>query len=217
MINYKIAIDGTAGSGKSTIAKELAKELKIDYINTGLMYRCATKVLLDNNIIDDELKAKDYLSNSTFNYIDSNTIEVNEVELKLKDLMGKELTSNIYKIANNEILRPILVNLQIDIYKTKDKVLMEGRDITTVIMKDAVNKFYIDASPEVRAKRRMEQTNSSKDDYKAILERIIIRDNKDKKRKLGPLKQAKDAILVDTTNMDIEESIKFIKDNLKAK
>ncbi len=212
----KIAIDGTAGSGKTTIAKLIAKELNIQYINTGLYYRAATFLIMENSLIGDQKKAIKILKNSSIKYIDEKSIQLNNKVLTFEQLTNPELTKNIHYIANDEEAREIIVKMLKEISNSQESLLMEGRDITTVIMKNCKNKFFISASPEIRTKRRMLQTKISDDKYEETLEFIIKRDMLDMNRKVGALKIDKDAFQIDTSIIDIESTVKLIIDNLKT-
>ena len=203
---YSVAIDGPAGSGKSTIAKLLAKELNITYVDTGAMYRAiALKSKLEN--LDSEEKLKKALENIKIDFKDS------KIYLDNKDVSDQIRTEEISilssKISKLPFVREILVSIQQEIAK-KQPVVMEGRDIGTVVLKDADYKFYLTASIESRALRRYNQNleNGIKSNLEEIKKDIVLRDENDKNREHSPLKKADDAILLDNSNLTLEDNIK---------
>lgn len=203
---YSVAIDGPAGSGKSTIAKLLAKELNITYVDTGAMYRAiALKSKLEN--LDSEEKLKKALENIKIDFKDS------KIYLDNKDVSDQIRTEEISilssKISKLAFVREKLVSIQQEIAK-KQPVVMEGRDIGTVVLKDADYKFYLTASIESRALRRYNQNleNGIKSNLEEIKKDIVLRDENDKNREHSPLKKADDAILLDNSNLTLEDNIK---------
>lgn len=203
---YSVAIDGPAGSGKSTIAKLLAKELNITYVDTGAMYRAiALKSKLEN--LDSEEKLKKALENIKIDFKDS------KIYLDNKDVSDQIRTEEISilssKISKLPFVREKLVSIQQEIAK-KQPVVMEGRDIGTVVLKDADYKFYLTASIESRALRRYNQNleNGIKSNLEEIKKDIVLRDENDKNREHSPLKKADDAILLDNSNLTLEDNIK---------
>ena len=204
-----IAIDGTAGSGKSTIAKLIAEKLDIEYIDTGAMYRAVALYKKENNLSLDQLIKN--LNNINIDY------KKGKIFLNEKDISNFIRTEEISKLASeiskNNSVREKLVDIQRNLSKSKS-VVMEGRDIGSVVLPNANNKFYVDASPEIRAKRRYEQLKEKgiSADLKNIEEDIIKRDKNDKTRKNSPLTLVKDAKYIDTSYMSIENVIdKIIK------
>ncbi|OIO80755.1 MAG: cytidylate kinase [Candidatus Omnitrophica bacterium CG1_02_43_210] len=205
-----IAIDGPAGSGKSTIAKLVSKRLGFLYIDTGAMYRSLTLKAMQKKLdLNDEATLITMAKNTK--------IELNPISLDGKDVSDKirtlEVTNNISYIANIPGVRAEMVKLQRAVGRGSQKgAVLEGRDIGTVVFPDAEKKFYLDASVEERARRRFKEL--SQDGIKVDLARlqrdIEIRDAKDKARPVGALKKAQDAILVDTTNLTIEEVVKKV-------
>ncbi|KGF33420.1 cytidylate kinase [Peptoniphilus lacrimalis DNF00528] len=201
----QIAIDGPAGSGKSTVAKKIAEKLNIIYIDTGAMYRAITLKLkdLDKKIYEEACNNTniEFINNKIF-------LDGKDVSSQIRSEEISKLTSDISKI---DFVRKKLVSIQKEI-AAKNSVVMEGRDITTVVLPDADYKFYLSASPEIRAKRRTLQLKEKglNADYEEILRDIKKRDNNDIKRENSPLKVADDAIVIDSSNLTADESIEKI-------
>lgn len=203
----KIAIDGPAGSGKSTIAKKLARKLNIEYIDTGAMYRALAYYMNQNNLSLEELK----INMETLN------IEFKEEKTFIngKDISDfirtNEVSSLASKISKDKDIREKLVDLQ---RKLADKVscVMEGRDITSVVLKDAEYKFYLDANSKVRAIRRKNDLKGKDKDISLdkLIEEIEERDLRDKTRENSPLKLTEDSIYIDTSYMDVNEVVNKI-------
>lgn len=201
----QIAIDGPAGSGKSTVAKKIAEKLNIIYIDTGAMYRAITLKLKDI----DKKYYQEACNNTNIEFINNKIfLDGKDVSSQIRSEEISKLTSDISKI---DFVRKKLVSIQKEI-ADKNSVVMEGRDITTVVLPDADYKFYISASPEIRAKRRTLQLKEKglNADYEEILRDIKKRDNNDIKRENSPLKVADDAIVIDSSNLTAEESIEKI-------
>lgn len=208
---YSIAIDGPAGAGKSTIAKKVAERLDIEYIDTGAMYRALTLKILKNHI--DPLDKDNVIkviktTNIDFN---KNNICLDGVSVD-KEIRENIISQNVSHIAKIEEVRNILVRLQQNMAKNKS-VVMDGRDIGTVVLPNAKYKFFLTATVEERATRRYKELiNKGVKDISLndIISDIIKRDNIDTNRDVGPLKQAKDACLLDTTDKTIQECVDFI-------
>ena len=201
----QIAIDGPAGSGKSTVAKKIAEKLNIIYIDTGAMYRAITLKLKDI----DKKYYQEACNNTNIEFINNKIfLDGKDVSSQIRSEEISKLTSDISKI---DFVRKKLVSIQKEI-ADKNSVVMEGRDITTVVLPDADYKFYLNASPEIRAKRRTLQLKEKglNADYEAILRDIKKRDNNDIKRENSPLTVADDAIVIDSSNLTAEESIEKI-------
>ncbi|AUM95621.1 TPA: (d)CMP kinase [Clostridium botulinum] len=207
MLNISIAIDGPAGAGKSTIAKIIGKKLNIMYINTGSMYRAVTLMALENNIEPSDIESLKTLINSMDISFNGNNIIVNGKDLE-EAIRMPIINNNVSKYAAVEEVRELLVSMQQNISK-KYNVIMDGRDIGTVVLKDAPYKFFITASAEVRAKRRLKELKEKhiNIDFEDVLKEIKERDYIDSNRKINPLKQSEDAILIDTSNFTIEEVV----------
>lgn len=205
MKDYIIAVDGPAGSGKSTISKIVAKELGFTYLDTGAMYRMITYFALQEETnLEDDNKVENLLNRTDLD-IQGDKFILNGKDIS-KEIRGVEVTQNVSKIAAIKAVREKLVDMQRDISKGK-KVILDGRDIGTVVFPNADLKVFLVASPEERAKRRVKDFASKgvEQSFDEVLKDIIKRDKMDSERKESPLKQAEDAILVDTSNMSIEE------------
>lgn len=212
-MTYILAIDGPSGSGKSTISVKLAEILKIEYLNTGSMYRAVTKYFLDNNIKDDasDLKILEALDDIKINFID-NDIYINGKNVE-GDIRSDLITKNVSWVSANGLVRQRLVEMQREIANEKSFVL-DGRDIGTVVFPDAKYKFYLTANAHQRALRRFFQ-NESGLSIDELEKTIIQRDLYDSTRAISPLKKADDAIEIDNSNQTIEETVKTILDNME--
>lgn len=216
--HFNIALDGPSGAGKSTVAKALAKRLDIIYLDTGAMYRSLAYVAVKQGIdVNDEAAVKPMLYNLDMKIItgDSQQIIVNgeNVTPFIREHYVSKAASDISALP---AVRIKLVELQREIAKN-DCVVLDGRDIGTYVLPDAKYKFFITATPEVRAKRRFEELKAKGDapSYEKVLEDIKVRDYNDSHRAFAPLKQADDAVLVDTTNMSIDEVIDFVLNKME--
>lgn len=211
-----IAIDGPSGAGKSTVARLLSKELGFEYIDTGAMYRALAYKAYKNNIDINEFEITELLKTTTVDYYD-NQIFLDGVNVE-KSIRDEAISIAASKISALRIVREKMVELQRNIAVNKN-VILDGRDIGTKVFPGADYKFFITASVEERAKRRFEQIkkSSKQADYSSILKDIIKRDENDSTRQFSPLKKAEDAILIDTTNMDIIEVTKTIAEFIGGK
>lgn len=208
-----IAIDGPAGAGKSTIAKELSKKLNIIYLDTGAMYRGLAYLVSKLNFkVVDEIALKPVLENLDmrieFNDIQQIIVNGQNVTPFIREHKISKIASDISAIPS---VRLKMVELQREIAKNND-VVLDGRDIGTFVLPDASYKFFITAVPEERAKRRyLElQLKGNNITLEEVYKDICERDFNDSHRALAPLRQADDAVLVDTTNMSIEEVINTV-------
>ncbi len=214
----KIAIDGPAGAGKSTIAKLIARKLNLLYIDTGAMYRAITYAVLNFNISpDDREKVIELLKELKIEYKKSEDgidIYINNVKVNDK-LRNKIIDKNVSIISAIPEVRELLVAHQREISKNYD-VILDGRDIGTVVFPDADYKFYLDASVDVRAERRLKDAKNKENlSIEEIKADIIKRDRIDSTRKVSPLKRASDAIYIDTSNMSIEEVVNKVISYIK--
>ena len=213
---YSIAIDGPAGAGKSTIAKRLAKELGFMYVDTGAIYRTVAYFL-------DLLGVSPKDVDGVERYIDELTIEIEYDEegaqhmiMNGMDVSGDIRTQDISQKASlvsaHGVVRDMLLDMQRDVAK-KHNVIMDGRDIGTVVLPKADVKIFLTADPEVRAKRRYDEliAKGQKANLPTILKEIQQRDYQDTHRPIAPLKQARDAVKVDTSALDIEAVVAEIK------
>lgn len=203
-MNISIAIDGPAGAGKSTIAKILANKLNLMYINTGLMYRAITFIALAQNITPEDIENLCDTVDKINMHFEGDHLIVNGEDLTDK-LHDPEINRNVAYYSSIPEIRERLVFLQRAISKKYD-VIMDGRDIGTVVLKDATYKFFLTASPEERANRRYVELKSKGLDitFEEVLSDQLDRDLKDTTRKVNPLTKANDAMEIDTSNKSIE-------------
>lgn len=208
-MSYSIAIDGPAGAGKSTIAKLIAKKMNYIYVDTGAMYRAMALYFIRNGIKADEIDKINSACKDvkvTIRYENGEQI----VLLNGENVNAYIRTEEVGKMASassvNQEVRTKLVELQRELAKTTD-VVMDGRDIGTCVLPDANIKIYLTASSLVRAKRRYAELQAKGEncDLQVIEEDIIERDKRDMNREISPLRQAEDAVLVDSSDMTIEE------------
>jgi len=211
-----IAIDGPAGSGKSTVAKIVAKKLNFRYIDTGSMYRSiAWKSLQKNTALEDKEAVADIALKTKIELVYSEGGQLVFVDDKnITDQLKMEVVSRGAAIvAAQPIIREIMTAKQRQLGGA-GKVVMDGRDIGTVVFPQADKKFFLDADPKERGRRRFielkEKNQVSDTDLSIIIEQVIQRDNEDRNRKIAPLKKAKDAILIDTTKLSIDQVVKKI-------
>jgi cytidylate kinase len=205
-----VAIDGPAGSGKGTVTKIVAKSLGLQYIDTGAMYRCiALKMLEEKVTLEDNKKIRDILDNIKIDLQGSKVfLNGRDVTKEIRTIEVSNFTSPVSAIG---FIREKMVELQRELANGKN-VIMEGRDIGTVVFPNAEVKIYLDATPEERARRRFEQNqkNGIESNYEQILKDIIERDTRDMSRENSPLKKADDAVWLDTTELTIDEVIEKI-------
>ncbi len=210
-----IVIDGPSGSGKSTMARELAKKLKLIYFDTGAMYRACCWFFLANRISpDDPEKMKEVLDRIRLEIKmekdGTKSFWVNDTDVT-KEIRSPEVTRNVSKVSAYPFIREYLVSLQRGFGKDKNAVF-EGRDMGTVVFPEADVKFFLKADPVVRARRRyLELTRLYPEEVfseERILEEIRVRDHYDSTREHSPLRQAPDAVLIDTSCVTIEEVLK---------
>ncbi len=216
-----IAIDGPAGAGKSTIARLAAKELGFIYVDTGAMYRAIALYLLDNKTdIYDETALKNALDNIHINIVYEAGVQ--HVFLDLQDVSTEIRSEKVGNMAStSSALPPVrekLLDLQRDI-AAKNDVIMDGRDIGTNILPNAELKIYLTASVDVRAKRRYEELKlkGENPDLEEIKKGIETRDYQDMNRDIAPLKQADDAVYIDSSDLTIAEVVDKIIDLAKNK
>ena len=206
----RIAVDGPSGAGKSTIAKAVAKKLNIDYIDTGAMYRAVGYKMLQEGVALTDIEGLQTM-------LDNTEIDFSQGNIYLDGTIVNDVirTQEISKQASDcsaiGIVRKKLVDLQQKMGESKS-VIMDGRDIGTVVFPDAEYKFYVTASAEERARRRYEELIAKGQDvnYDQVLIDINTRDHNDSTREITPLRKADDAVEVDTTEMNIEEVVAHI-------
>lgn len=207
-----VAIDGPAGSGKGTVAKILSDECNLMYIDTGAMYRAIAYDVLRKNIeITDEKSIVKLAQNSTIDFVDGKTY-LNGEDVS-KEIRTMEVTKIVSPISSIVKLREILVDMQRKLAGDHD-VIMEGRDITTVVFPNANYKFYLDADVEERAKRRYKENiqKGIESSYDEILDNIKKRDYNDMHKAVGSLMKVEDAVYIDSTKLTIDEVVKKMKE-----
>ena len=210
-MSYTIAIDGPAGAGKSTIAKRVAKELSFIYVDTGAMYRAIALYLLRNGIASDEVEKIEAACKEvqvTIAYENGEQQVLLNGENVSKEIRQEQVGNMASKASVHACVRAKLVALQRELAE-KENVVMDGRDIGTQVLPNATAKIYLTASSAERARRRyLElQTKGMPGDLKEIEADIIDRDYRDMNREISPLRQADDAVLVDASDMGIEEVV----------
>lgn len=220
--HISVAIDGPAGAGKSTIAKRLASELGYYYVDTGAIYRTVAYFfdLWGISPKDADGIAR-YIDELTIgiDYDDSGTqhMLMNGMDVT-EDIRTPEISQMASLVSANRLVRELLLDMQRQMAREHD-VIMDGRDIGTVVLPNATLKVFLTASAEVRARRRCNEylAKGKKADYEKVLKEIRQRDDQDTHRSIAPLKQAKDAFLLDSSNMDIDGVIATIREQLAKK
>ena len=208
-----VAIDGPAGTGKSTVAHKVAEDLKLTYLNSGSFYRALTLSLLKAGMdLDNQESVMDFVEKQKLDYVNGHLI-LNGQDVE-EQLHNDEVSANVSKVSSivplrhlvNERMREIVENLSI---------ICEGRDMTTVVFPKAEYKFYLDASIDVQAQRRFDQgvSNMSLEEIKAA---IIKRDEMDRNKAEGALKKAEDAFYIDTSHLTIKEVCAIIESKINA-
>ena len=212
-----IAIDGPAGAGKSTVAKNVAKRLGIFYLDTGAMYRAFTLyVLLKKAPLDDLDKLKMLLDGFMIS-ITTERVLIGDRDVTFQ-IRSKEVTANVSYISSLDFVRKKMVELQREIGKNRD-IIVEGRDIGTIVFPDTPHKFYLDADVSERAQRRLndEKNQQGTTDLEQIKKSIVRRDKYDSTREISPLKKAHDATYIDSTRMTIDEVCDLIVGSVREK
>ncbi len=214
-----VAVDGPAGSGKGTVTKMIEKELGFLNLDTGITYRCvALEVLRKGLKLDDERNIIEIANNIDIkinNTIDKDIVILNGENVTDK-IRTKEVTAVVSQVSSIIAVREKMVQVQRNLAKGKN-VIVEGRDIGTVVFPNADIKIYLDASEEVRAQRRYAENMQNGIDmtYEEVLENVKMRDYNDMHKKVGALKKAEDAIIIDSTDLTIDEVVEKIKNRIK--
>ena len=219
MSRINIAIDGPSGAGKSTISKLIAKKLNITYLDTGAMYRTVAVYCLRKGVsVNDAQAVEPLLKEINISYtgdpLDRHIcLNGEDVSTVIREHQVSKAASDVSKIP---AVRLFLVEMQRKIANEYD-VVLDGRDITSYVLPNAKYKFFLTASPEVRAKRRYEELKAKGQEipYEQILADVKDRDYNDSTRAFAPLKQTEDSVLVDSSNMSIDEVLDFMMSHIK--
>lgn len=221
-MSVAIAIDGPAGAGKSTIAKRVAEELNFMYVDTGALYRAVALCAIQKNIEpDDSQRVSEMLSEIkvqlAFNYRFEKVVLLDGKDVSSR-IRTPEVSMAASKISALPQVRAYLLDLQRDIAK-ENNVIMDGRDIGTVVLPDARVKIFLTASPQVRAERRYKELSEkgANVSFDEVLRDVNERDYNDSHRKTAPLKPAEDSVFVDTTDLDFEQSVEKIISVIKER
>lgn len=220
-MSFIVAIDGPAGTGKGTVTKMLSEKFNLESVDTGAMYRCVSLYMIRNNIKLNELdkisKALEVINIEQKKENDVDTFYLNGEDVT-KKIREDDVNTLVSQVSHILIVRKAMVDLQRKMAQNLN-IIMEGRDIGTNVFPNADVKIYLDASVEERANRRLKQNieKGINDSYESILENIKFRDNNDKTSDVAPLKQAEDAIYIDTTNLTIDEVVEKISEIIRSK
>lgn len=207
-----VAIDGLAATGKSTLAKRLAKELNYTYINTGAMYRAITYYALENNL--DQIDLISALPDLSIRFEEENNLQkalLNDEDIT-NELHSMKVANQVSIIASIPKVREFLVDQQRKMGIQKG-IVMDGRDIGTVVFPEAECKFFLTANVEIRAQRRIDELHQlgNSASYDKVVENLVSRDNTDSNRDISPLTKALDAITVDVSELTLEEVYSILK------
>ena len=219
---FNIAIDGHSSCGKSTISKAVASKYSMRYVDTGAMYRAVTLFCMENNMISNkEVKLNLLLSeidNITINFVFNSETKLSETILNGRNveqiIRGFKVSDNVSVVAQIQQVREKLITLQQEIGR-QGNVVMDGRDIGTKVFPDAKLKLFVTADALIRAQRRYDELKKKgeKVTFEQVLDNLTLRDEHDTKRKINPLIQADDAILINNSNLSIEKQ-NILIDNL---
>ena len=209
-MRISVAIDGPAGAGKSTIAKLVGKKFDLMYINTGAMYRAVTLMAERNDVKPEEVEKLVKLVDTMEMHFENDDLIINGVNVQ-EEITMPEISAIVSNYASIPEVRAKLVELQRNMSEKYD-VIMDGRDIGTVVLKDSKFKFFLTASAEERANRRYKELTERglEVNYDEILSEIIRRDTIDSTREVDPLRKADDAIEIDSSNYNINEVTEII-------
>lgn len=202
-----IAIDGPAGSGKSTVARRLAERLDLQYLDTGAMYRAVTFAALRRNLDPADAEPVAELARNLELSVTLEGVRVDGVDATI-EIRGPEVTRAVSTVAANAEVRAEMVSRQREWARRRGGGVIEGRDIGSVVFPDAMLKVYLDARPEVRAARRSKEVSDL--DYETVAADIARRDALDQGRDASPLTRSGDAVEVDTSDLDVDEIVELI-------
>lgn len=221
-----IAIDGFSSCGKSTVAKDLAKRLTYAYIDTGAMYRAVTLFALRQGLLSadgiDEAKLQEQLHEIKISFKYDGELKKNETFLNgqsvEQEIRGLEVSNNVSAVSTLRFVRERMVELQQDMGR-EGGIVMDGRDIGTVVFPEADLKVFMTASPQIRAQRRYDELvgKGQEVSFEEILKNVVDRDHMDSTRKESPLRQADDAIVLDNSHLTPDEQLDWIVERLKEK
>lgn len=220
-MSFIVGIDGPAGSGKGTVTKQIANKLGLVNIDTGSTYRCVALEVLNRNIsLEDKEKIIEVAKDVKIDIKSTPSGDIVYLNGKnvTKEIRSKEVTKIVSPVSSIKEVRYVMVDLQRKLAEGKN-IIMEGRDICTYVFPNADVKIYLDASIEERAKRRYKENQEKNIDmtYEEVYENIRKRDENDKAKEIGALKLAEDSIIVDTTNLTIDEAVEKIIDIIEKK
>ena len=216
-----VAVDGPAGSGKGTVAKRIEKEMGFFNLDTGATYRCvALQVLKQNVSIEDEhriVEIANQIDIKIDNTGENDIVLLNGEDVSIK-IRSKEVNKIVSQVSSIIPVRERMVEVQRNLAVDKN-VIVEGRDIGTVVFPNADLKIYLDANEEIRAKRRFEENmqNGINTTYQEVLENVRLRDYNDMNKKVGALKKADNAIIIDSSNLSIDEVVNIVKNLISEK
>lgn len=210
MRTFQIAVDGPAGSGKSTVAKKIAKALGIVYLDTGAMYRALTYLTLKMGLNPQSEEDMETLLSTMVLEMAPESVTINNEDVTTK-IRTPEISRNVSAVAMHLCVRESMKHLQRQI-ASEQSVIMDGRDIGTNVLPDAPYKFFLVATVEERAKRRFKELEESgyKTDLESLKKEILTRDQLDSEREHAPLLRASDAKLIDTTGLTIDEVVNVV-------
>ncbi len=220
-----IAIDGFSSNGKSTMAKSLAKQIGYIYIDSGAMYRAVTLYCIQNSFFDgeelDEKRLQDNIKNIKIDFRLNDKTSLPETFLNGQNVEQQirtmEVSAKVSRVSAVPFVRHAMVALQQEMGKAKG-IVMDGRDIGTVVFPDAEMKIFVTADPQIRAQRRFDELRAkgdTKTTFEEVFENIKSRDYMDQNREESPLKQADDAILLDNSHMTIDEQMQWLVNKFK--
>lgn len=213
-MHYRVAIDGPSGAGKSSIAKSVAKELGILYVDTGALYRAVAYIARENKLEDDIPNLLEVLKKYQLTF-KSGQITVNGKNVESK-IRSEEISKLSSRLSKEEEIRRILLGIQQKIAR-EHSLVMEGRDIGSVVIPDAEFKFYLTADAKIRSERRYQQLIEKGEDadFESVYKEMVERDFRDKNRAHAPLVMVEDAICIDSGNMSEEDVLRRIVDIIR--
>lgn len=212
-MNMKIAIDGPSGAGKSTIAKRLSEILKIPYLDTGAIFRAVAWALIEQGVDLKDIREIQRRVSEIDLRLDADRLIVDGQDITDR-IRTDEISAGASTVSQYPIVRAYVHEIEMKV--SQGSVIMDGRDIGTVVLPDADFKFFITASDTVRANRRVEQLGLDASDYESVLSAIRKRDKQDQTRTEAPLKKAPDAVLINTDNATVDESVAEILTHMRG-